>query len=311
MTPPFAAAGQSVSIPREVLRGSARVTREGTPLVRGNVSESADESVIEVPLPLADIERQERVQVLHVDDDPEIGEVTAMFLERINDDFDVVTETTVVAALERLKRREVDCVISDYQMPATDGLEFLEIVREQYPDLPFILFTGQGSEEIASEAIAAGVTDYMQKGAGSDIYEVLANRVENAVEQYRTQQQFWTALSWYQRLVEQELAGVFIVQNTDFVYVNQKLAGLFGYDQHDLIGESPLSIVGEEDRDVVLEALIEQEEGEVDTFEYAFTGEAADGSTVQVEVNGGAITYDGGPAWIGILRECSEESLAE
>lgn len=45
-------------------------------------------------------------------------------------------------------------------MPGQTGIEFLEVVRDQYANLPFILFTGQGSDEIASDAISAGVTDY-------------------------------------------------------------------------------------------------------------------------------------------------------
>jgi len=298
---------ETVSLHQDVLHGSARVAREGTPLLRSDVSGRTEKSVIDVPLPLADVERPETVRVLHVDDDPDVGEVTAMFLERINEDFDVVTETTVVAGLEHLQSGDVDCVVSDYQMPSTDGLEFLELVREQFPDLPFILYTGRGSEEIASEAIAAGVTDYMQKGSGTDTYEVLANRVENAVEQYRTQQQFWTALSWYQRLVEQELAGVFIVQNLEFVYVNTKLADLFDRGQHDLVGESPMTLVADADRVAVRENIARLEDREDETLEFEFTGVCADGSTFPVEVQGGAINYDGAPAWIGILRDLSDE----
>ena len=72
-------------------------------------------------------------------------------------------------------------------MPAKNGIGFLEEVRETDPDLPFILFTGKGSEEVAGDAIAAGATDYLQKGSGTDQYTVLANRIQNAVEQYRSQ----------------------------------------------------------------------------------------------------------------------------
>ncbi|MFB6149445.1 MAG: PAS domain S-box protein, partial [Halobacteriales archaeon] len=53
-------------------------------------------------------------------------------------------------------------------------------------DLPFLLFTGKGSEEVASDAITAGATDYLQKGSGTEQYELLANRVVNAVDQYRS-----------------------------------------------------------------------------------------------------------------------------
>jgi PAS domain S-box-containing protein len=297
----------TVEIHRSALQGSHRVIQENTPLIRGEITESPDEALIEVPLPVALGEDAEPVRVLHVDDDPEIGEVTAMWLERINDNITVLSETTVVAALNRLDEADIDCVVSDYEMPNTNGLEFLEIVRERYPDLPFILFTGKGSEQIASEAIARDVTDYMQKGVRTDQYEVLANRVENAVEQYRTQQQFWNALSWYQRLVEQELAGVFIVQDGEFVYVNEKLAEIFGYGQRELVGDSPLDVATAADADRVRRELVEHDAGESDTFQYSFTGTRADGSTVDVAVHGGAIEYDGDPACIGILRHADED----
>ncbi|MHB9286996.1 response regulator [Halobacteriales archaeon Cl-PHB] len=293
---------ETVEIDPSALRGSVRVSRERTPLLRGQVSESADDSRIEIPLPLTEIEAREAMRVLHVDDEPDIGDLTATFLQRVDDNIDVISESNVVQALDRLREEQVDCIVSDYHMPNTDGLEFLEIVREQYPDLPFILFTGKGSEEIASEAIKAGVTDYMQKGGGADTYEMLANRVQNAVEQYRTQQQFWNALSWYQRLVEQEIAGVFILQNHEFVYVNQKFAETFGYAQRDLIGEGPLFVVADEDHDTVMEHLIDREERDADTFQYEFRGEATDGATFDVEVHGGAIDYNGEPAWIGVIN---------
>ncbi|MGB9966050.1 PAS domain S-box protein [Halobacterium sp. CBA1126] len=127
----------------------------------------------------------EPIRVLHVDDDESFGELAGTYLERVDDAIDVATVTTTTAALDRLD--DADCVVSDYDMPAQNGIEFLETVRERYPDLPFVLFTGKGSEEIASEAISAGVTDYLQKEAGTEQYTVLANRVRNAVERRRSE----------------------------------------------------------------------------------------------------------------------------
>jgi len=129
------------------------------------------------------MERAERV--LHVDDDPDFAALTARYLAEVDEGLDVVTERRAADALERLEAEQFDCIVSDYQMPEMDGLEFLEAVRADDPDLPFILFTGKGSEEVASEAITAGATDYLQKGSGRGRYELLANRVRNAIEQYR------------------------------------------------------------------------------------------------------------------------------
>jgi DNA-binding NtrC family response regulator len=128
------------------------------------------------------------IRVLHVDDEPGLAETVALHLQREHDAVTVRTETTVADALDALDEDAVDCVVSDYDMPRVDGLDFLDRVREDHPDLPFILFTGQGSEDIAAEAVSRGVTDYFQKTVSGDQYAVLADRIVDAVSQYRTGQ---------------------------------------------------------------------------------------------------------------------------
>jgi PAS domain S-box-containing protein len=129
------------------------------------------------------------VSVLHVDDDEAFLELAARFLEREDERFAIETTTSVAAALDRIEAGGVDCVVSDYDMPGTTGIEFLEAVRERWPDLPFVLFTGKGSEEVASDAITAGVTDYLRKRTGRECYALLANRLRNAVERRRSQRE--------------------------------------------------------------------------------------------------------------------------
>ena len=124
------------------------------------------------------------VRVLHVDDDPDFAELAATFLERFDDRINVETVTRVDDGLEILDKG-VDCVVSDYDMPEKNGLQFLKAVRENDPNLPFILFTGKGSEEVASDAISAGVTDYLQKESGTDQYTILANRIRNSVQHHQ------------------------------------------------------------------------------------------------------------------------------
>ncbi|SDX06684.1 GAF sensor hybrid histidine kinase [Haloarcula vallismortis] len=126
--------------------------------------------------------------MLHVDDEPDFLDVATGILEQQSSNLTVITATSAAEALDRLATASVDCIISDYRMPEKDGIELLKAIREEHPDLPFILFTGAGSEAVASDAIAAGATDYLRKGHGTDRYELLANRIENAVEQYRTNQ---------------------------------------------------------------------------------------------------------------------------
>ena len=128
------------------------------------------------------------VRVLHVDDEPGFAEVVARMLVRQNDRFAVETASSAGEGLDRLAEDTYDCIVSDYDMPRRNGIEFLETVRDEYPDLPFILYTGKGSEDVASDAISAGATDYLQKASGTEQYELLANRIRNAVEQFRNTQ---------------------------------------------------------------------------------------------------------------------------
>jgi CheY-like chemotaxis protein len=122
------------------------------------------------------------VEILLVDDDPDDLEMGKLFLEQESDRFDVTTVTSAAGGLEHLAEgASVDCVVSDYDMPGTDGLEFLQAVRERYPDLPFILFTGQGSEAVAKQAILDDVTDYVEKDVGAGQYGVLTERIRRAI----------------------------------------------------------------------------------------------------------------------------------
>jgi PAS domain S-box-containing protein len=177
---------------------------------------------------------QRAITVLHVDDDPDFSELVSIYLERESRALEVLTETNVDDALERLDDAAVDCIVSDYEMPGRDGLEFLETVRERELDVPFILFTGKGSEEIASDAISAGVTDYLQKERGTDQYTVLAHRVENAVEQHYATREVERGFS----AIETAREGIaFLDEEGTFQYVNAAYAEVYGYDREEMVGE--------------------------------------------------------------------------
>ncbi|WP_323676449.1 PAS domain-containing protein [Halorubellus sp. PRR65] len=128
------------------------------------------------------------VQVLCVDDEQSLLDLTETFLDRESDRINVLPARTADQALDVLAERDVDCVVSDYDLEHRTGLAFLKTVREDHSDVPFVLFTGKGSEAVAADAISAGVTDYLQKG-GREQYALLANRVENAVDAARAEEE--------------------------------------------------------------------------------------------------------------------------
>lgn len=192
------------------------------------------------------------LSVLHVEDEVEFAEVVAAFLKRDIAEVDLHHATTPHGGLAVLDEHSIDCVVSDYDMPGTNGIEFLESVREFYPDLPFILYTGKGSEEVASDAISAGVTDYLQKSGGSSQYAILTNRIRNAVEQYQAKQ---TAEATQERLslfFEQAPLGVIEWnERFEFVQLNETAEDILGYAEDELAGKSWEVIVPETDSEPV------------------------------------------------------------
>jgi len=189
------------------------------------------------------------IRVLHVDDDPEFADLTASFLSRSEAPLVTTTSTNPAEALERFREKEFDCVVSDHDMPGLSGLELLEQVRAVDPDVPFILFTGKGSETIASRAISAGVTDYLQKSVGTDQYAVLANRIENAVETYRSQRALAQSQERLSRFIDQSPLGTIEFDETfTIVRVNAAASETLGYDPAELVGGTWLPFVPEDER---------------------------------------------------------------
>ena len=235
----------------------------------------------------------EEIRLLHVDDDPDFVDLAATFLEREAERFTVETATSVADGLEVLEEG-FDGIVSDYDMPNTDGLEFLERVRETHPDLPFVLFTGQGSEEIASEAISAGVTDYLQKGGGTDQYTVLANRVRNAVEQYRSKRALEASQKRLSLFIEQSPLGV-LEYDEDFeiVRINETAEEILGYAEEELQGHTWEKLVTEESYEQV-DKITDRLAAGTGGFHSIDENVRKDGERITCEWHNRIVTDDGG-----------------
>jgi len=104
-----------------------------------------------------------KINVLYVDDEPLLLDLTKTYLEQ-GGDINVVTCDDSRKALLSALSTEYDVMVSDYQMPEMDGIELLKKVKEDRSDLPFIIFTGRGREEVAINALNNGADFYLQKG---------------------------------------------------------------------------------------------------------------------------------------------------
>ena len=221
----------------------------------------------------------EDIHVLHVGDEPEAAELAATFIEREDERFVVETAGDASAGLDRLADGEFDCVVSDYDMPGRNGIEFLRTVRDRYPELPFVLYTGEGDEGVASEAISAGVTDYLRKEPRTEQYTVLATRLLNAVVQRRGQQQAAEVRQQLQDLSEVSTDALWMFTHdwSELLYVNSQYEELWGRSA-DALAEDPLDFlngVHPADRDTVRTAMERLSDGDTVDIEYRVNADEA------------------------------------
>lgn len=234
------------------------------------------------------------IPILHVDDNPAFAEMTGSFLGREDDRFDIEVATSSNEGLSRLATESFDCVISDYDMPTRNGIEFLESVRDAHPDLPFILYTGKGSKEIASDAISAGVTDYLQKGTDPSQYTVLANRIRNAVDRYHTQTELVEQEERLDLFFEQSPIGVIEWDGQfDFVRANGAAERILGYTQGELLGHSGEKIAPESDHDAV-SAVADDLLGDSDGYHSVNESIRKDGERIICEWHNRVVTDEDG-----------------
>ncbi|HMA66062.1 MAG: response regulator, partial [Fibrobacterota bacterium] len=104
-----------------------------------------------------------KIQVLHLEDDPVDAELVSATLESEGLSCDIVCVDNKEEFITKLSSGHFDVILSDFSLPQFDGLTALRIVRELNPEIPFILLSGMLGEEVATDSIKAGATDYVLK----------------------------------------------------------------------------------------------------------------------------------------------------
>lgn len=214
-----------------------------------------------------------QIKVLYVDDESNLLDVTKLFLKKIDSNIDLDTAVSAKQGLEMIADGNYDAIISDYEMPDIDGIEFLKIIKKDYPYLPFIIFTGRGREEVVMEALNLGADFYIQKG--SDVksqFAELVHKVRIAV----TKNRYKTALHNYNERLSLILgsANIGLLDYecaTGNAFFSPNYYTMLGYDQKDINGdlESWLNLIHPDDLDSIM-SIIENNNGNNGTHETEF-----------------------------------------
>ncbi|AZH24238.1 receiver/sensor box histidine kinase [Haloplanus aerogenes] len=222
------------------------------------------------------------IDVLYVDDDDAFAADAAEQLERVDNGLSIQRVTTAADALDRLDRASVDCVLSAHRLPDIDGIEFARTVRDAHGDLPFLLYT-EAFDAVASDALAAGITDCVRKGTGTTQYELLAHRIRDAVTKRRVERTLRTERSQYHQLFEDAPVMYVVFRSVDDEPIiedcNDRFLDRLGYDRDELLGRSVWELYADESMDRAVEGFDSGREGTFGQQERTLV--AADGEHIE------------------------------
>ncbi len=124
------------------------------------------------------------IKVLHVDDEEDFLFLTKEFLEKMSDG-EIVVESLKdpTKVVEKIKKDRIDVIVCDYLMENLNGLDLLKQIKVEDIDIPFIIFTGRGREEVVIEALNLGADYYIRKGSDArSQYTELVHQIKTAIK---------------------------------------------------------------------------------------------------------------------------------
>ena len=199
--------------------------------------------------------KEKTIKVLHVDDDAGFLAVAKQCIED-QSPFQVDTALSAKEALEKLKHSEYDVIVSDYQMPGKNVLELLRELRQRGNDVPFIIFTCKGKEEIAIAALNSGVYRYIGKEGNAEVtYEELKRSICDAVRGQRAEKLFRESENRL-RLITENMQDMLLLTDTNLVctYASASHKWILGYEPREIVGKTAYNFIHPDDLAKALEA---------------------------------------------------------
>lgn len=187
--------------------------------------------------------------VLCVDDEPDLLTITKEFLED-SQEFSVDTKESAKGALQALAERHYDAIVADFEMQGMNGIALLKEVRASFGDIPFIIFTGRGREEIVIQALNNGADFYLQKGGEPEaLYAELMHMIRRAVMMRQAQMSLAEQEQRFHDIQNANDLIQSVAPDGHFLFVNKKWQETLGYRDEDLPGLTLFDIIHEESRE--------------------------------------------------------------
>jgi len=251
------------------------------------------------------------IDILYVDDDPDFLEITKRIVSRSGA---ISVETTVSAAdaLSLLENRVFDVIVSDYQMPRTDGIEFLKILRAAGNTTPFIIFTGKGREEVVIQAYDSGADFYVQKGGDLKTqFRELEHKIVQAVRIHEAESALRESEERYRSVVENVTEGIVVVQDGVLRYANPRALSMVGLPEGDVLSRDFMDFVHPDDRPLVSTRYTDRLSGKSVSKTYDFRITGAEGLCTWVQASAVLIPWNRRTATLALLADITERKVRE
>jgi PAS domain S-box-containing protein len=271
------------------------------------------EVVESVDVAYADFRIEEKIRVLHVDDDAAFLGVTKQCLEE-QGQFQVDTALSAEEAVEKFRVSEYDVVVADYMMPGKNGLELLKELRREGRDVPFILLTCKSREEVAIEALNSGVEQYIPKGGDAEAtYEELRRGICNAVKKRKAEKLLKECESRF-RQISKNMQDMLLLTDENLIctHASSSIKWILGYEPSEIIGKPIYQFVHPDDLTKMKEVTKRAFEGRsVVRMESRY--KRADGSYALVEGTGKVLINEDGKITGTVItfRDTTEQKRME
>jgi PAS domain S-box-containing protein len=247
------------------------------------------------------------ISILLVDDEPAILDVAKLFLEKTGT-ISTVTTASARDALILLKTQIFDVIVSDYEMPEMTGVQLLRELRIHGDHTPFIIFTGKGREQIVVEALNAGATFYLEKGANPKaLFAELANQIHQAVNRRTAESALKESEEKYRALIEHGLEGIAILDlQGKILFANRAAARTFDMENiESLIGKNVFEFIAPDSKSAVGNDLENVTRG-TDAYLAVYRCLTARGKEIWIDSIGKRIMYEGEPADLVSIRNITQ-----
>ncbi len=184
-------------------------------------------------------------------------------------------------------------IVTDYMLPGMNGIEFLEALNQQNRNIPVIMFTGKGDENVAVRTIKMGAKEYLVKS--EDAFTLLPTVIEKVLREEKLKKSLQKSEEKYRILIDSATVGIVVTWNGFLKLVNPYAVYLSGFSEEELLSRPFVDFVHPDDRAMVMENHVKRLSGEKVPDVYLFRIINRNGKTVWLE-NKGVLDPLGGPS---------------